>query len=439
MLKLNAITSSNDGKRIVYDYQFNGIISKYLSEDDRFFVEYNYDVSEVPDSIKIIPFLANMLPIVWFSGDELEVDKVDHAFYEAMDAIKSGFKKLYPDTDLSKGRITYNELVTNTYETPLYGMLFSGGADAYATYFRHHEKPVDLITVWGADIALDDTEQWELLVSLNEEEKILKKNKKVYIKSNLRTFYTNDIQYIAPLSGWWNDVQYGMALNCVVAPISHLRGYGTLYIASSFTDDANISRGSAPEIDESIKWGNTGIIHDAGELKRQEKLGIIVNTAKQYEESDLKLRVCHSILNASIENSVNCSLCEKCYRTITNIILEDADPNDFGFEVTQHVYQNILKLFEGGFKTKQFAYFWGEISDKISKNEPFHVFSNREEERQELGKIRALVQKNLAKGIVPDSKLDKLKKAFRFHFPKLWAIYMDYRVKQVLKSKNTIR
>jgi len=432
MLKLNAIRSSNSGKRIEYDYQFSGPITKYLKAEDLFFAEYNYDVSQVPDSIKIIPFLSNIMPIIWFSGTELEVDEVDSVFFEALKEIKSGFKKLYPDFDLSKGSLKYNKLVENNYPTVKSGMLFSGGADAYATYFRHHEKPMDLITIHGADIPLEDTKQWDLVVSLNEEEKILSRNEKVYITSNIRTFYTNEIQRMAPISGWWNDIQYGMALNCIVAPISFLRGYSTIYIASSFTDDANISRGSAHEIDSNIKWGNTAVFHDAGELKRQEKLEIIVKSTNQNKGSKIKLRVCHSILNTS----VNCSLCEKCYRTIMNILLENADPNDFGFEVSAHMYDNILELFSPGFRTQQFAYFWGEISDKIDKDDPFFVFSDKEKEKAQLSKIRDLIQVNLKKGIIKPSLADKLIKEFRLRFPKLFNKYIQIRSAQFRKSKK---
>ena len=51
--------------RVECEYTANGLIKKYLNLDEKFFIEYSIDISDVPKSILIIPFLCNMLPISW--------------------------------------------------------------------------------------------------------------------------------------------------------------------------------------------------------------------------------------------------------------------------------------------------------------------------------------------------------------------------------------
>lgn len=44
------------------------------------FLEYNYDVSDIPLSILAIPFVANVVPLVWITNSTIVINELDKSF-----------------------------------------------------------------------------------------------------------------------------------------------------------------------------------------------------------------------------------------------------------------------------------------------------------------------------------------------------------------------
>jgi len=425
-IKLTSIAYGDEGHKIIYHYNYDKAIAKYFNTKDPFFVSYGEDVSQVPLSIAVIPFLANLAPIAWFAGFDIEVEELDTDFFKSLNEIQVEFRNNFKELNNINSQIKVSKLVKNNIEGDNSAMLFSGGVDAYATYFRNQNKNLDLITIHGADVELNDFKQWNSVVYLNENENLLKKNKKHYIKSNLRTFYTYQVDLLLNDSGWWGKVQHGLALNCLIAPLSIKYNYTTIFIASSYTDNIKISWGSTPEIDNKIKWADTSIIHDGYSLKRQEKVNLIVNEVKNNDEK-IKVRVCYSELNKDI----NCSKCEKCYRTIFGIILSNDNPNNYGFSINEKVYESVIKYFSEGFSSEGVRYFWWEISEKISKKDIFFIFSNKELELTKMKLLNDLLITNRNKKPNKKSNNQKVKHKIINNFPKAFKIYLKIRQRKL--------
>jgi len=55
-LKLQAITYSDNGRKINYDYVVGADIQKFFVEKEPFYSKYQIDVSSTPESIAVIPF-----------------------------------------------------------------------------------------------------------------------------------------------------------------------------------------------------------------------------------------------------------------------------------------------------------------------------------------------------------------------------------------------
>ena len=56
-------------------------------------IEYSIDVSAVPESIAIVPLLANILPIAWVYDAKIKVGECDKSFYDSIEDFKKGIKK----------------------------------------------------------------------------------------------------------------------------------------------------------------------------------------------------------------------------------------------------------------------------------------------------------------------------------------------------------
>ncbi|WP_027391629.1 hypothetical protein [Aquimarina latercula] len=423
-LKLHAITYSEDGHKINYEYSVGANIQKLFTENELFYVKYQIDVSKTPLSIAVIPFLSNVLPMAWFAGFTIEIDEVDEDFYRAQEKIKQEFAKR--DTSSSfEGTLVAKKLIKNSIEKSKSSMLFSGGVDAFATYIRIYDQKPDLITLHGADITIKDKEQWNDFTDFIENEELLNDNNKEFIETNLRDFYTYQVELLLNDIGWWGKVQHGLALVGSIAPLSFVNKYGSVHIASSYTDHIDIDWGSTPEIDEKITWGSGfKVFHDGYELKRQDKVDLIAKFASE-KDKRFRLRVCYS----EKRTEFNCSYCEKCFRTILGLILNNQNPNEYGFNVDSSVYDKIYQILHIGSGSKGVKYFWWELMEKAKNVDTFFVFDDLETETKHMndfrnGKVDRLLEEKLNNA---NKGTNRLKFIIRNKFPWLQKIYRKFK------------
>lgn len=330
--------------RIDYDYEIEGDWINCFNLSDKFFVEYNCDISKVPVSIAVIPLLCNILPLSWICDAKIELDTCDRDFFESIENFKKGYKEMYPMIDF-RGKIVSNHIEENKMQNDNGAMsFFSGGVDAFNTLLNHLDEKPTLVTLWGADIKLNDEEGWSNVlnhIQLTAEEYNLDY---IIIRSNLKTFITHteiDKKIKGVRDEWWHGFQHGIGIISHAAPIAFLNNKRKIYFASSFTseDKGKITCASDPTIDNFLKMSKINVIHDGYEFHRQDKVhNIIQYTNKMNKE--VKLRVCWQ------ENKgENCCQCEKCWRTILEIIAENEDPKKYGLNFTDKQLKNFHKLY----------------------------------------------------------------------------------------------
>ena len=146
MIKLRQIQFSEAGRRIDYDYLATGPAAKFFHGCPSFFVKSEQNVSQCPQAIANIPFVANVLPIAWFAGFAVQVPEIDETFFESMIRLPEEFRKTYPDHALSGG-LEAERLTKVTWGGDRRLMLFSGGLDAFTTLVRHRDEDLELVTL----------------------------------------------------------------------------------------------------------------------------------------------------------------------------------------------------------------------------------------------------------------------------------------------------
>lgn len=319
-----------NGKGIEFQHECSDDLKKYIKNS--LFCQYNVGISNVPDSIVCIPFIANVLPIVWLTDSIIYVEELDKSFYECVNEVREGYKEMYPMLQFN-GDVIVNRIVDNSASIAEGNeslQLFSGGVDAYTTFFRHLEKKPDLITVWGGgDVNLNDKKGWRNVSAHTK--KVAKEYgvKSYFIRSNfVEVLNVSGLDELVSLSGdqWWHGFQHALALLGLSAPLAFK--YKKLYIASSYPAylKGKYTLASDPTIDNHIRYADCKVEHDGYELDRQDKVRILVNEKKS-KGHNVTLRVCWES-----DGGNNCCRCEKCYRTILEIVSEGGDPNEFGFK-----------------------------------------------------------------------------------------------------------
>ena len=416
---VNRVWLSEDGRRINYDYRATGSAARYLDGCPAFYARYEVDLTDVPESLLMVPLVANLAPIAWFAGIPLDVPVLDARFGRALEEIKAIFLEDYPHLRGADSVLTVAHSVETKGQFSAKAMLFSGGVDAYTTFFRHRHEGVELVSIRGADIPVEDERQWNTLLKLTSAEPILATHRKRNIEANLRGFYTYRVNQLVPSNSWWGSVQHGLALTSLLAPLSVKYGYGKAYIASSYTEAIQILWGSTPEIDEQIAWSGCSVVHDGYDLRRVDKIGLIVSEVANSRQK-VSLRVCYSELN----HDLNCSVCEKCYRTILALSLFGADPNEFGLSANSQTYVRILEFVQGGFSTQGSRYFWWELHQRMISSTDFYHFSAAD------SAMRIEIESALARALdkpLPAKRFQAKKMALIAKFPKSFALYLKAR------------
>ncbi len=354
MIVLNSHKFSAGGRRIDFQYTVSGKALLFLRPEESFFIQYDEDVSSCPPSLLVVPFLANFAPIAWFGGFDIEVPEVDEAFNGSLVNLRDEFQKMYPSHRLT-GQVISRQVARNHWESERVLQLFSGGLDAYDTLIRHRGKPLELVTIQGADVDLTDAKQWSERQRHITSDPLPAQFIHHTIRANLRTFYTVEVELRLAFQ-WWGRVQHGLGLVGLLAPLSYLRRSNTGIIASTF--NYSTAWGSTKKTDEKISWAGFQCIHDGALAGRQEKTREVVAFTLA-QKTPVTLSVCYS----EKERDGNCGKCEKCYRTITNLIVAGGDPRNFGFPLTDQIFSDIFnKMAEVPGDARGLAT-WQEIAD----------------------------------------------------------------------------
>lgn len=365
MEKIKVLSVRTDAHKIEVRYAVTEGLKPFFSKyTDTFFVEYSLPVGDVPVSVAVVPFVANVLPIVWLTDSILELDEIDKSFYESIDDFKKGYVNMYPQAVFG-GKIKVCSVVENEYPQEGSAMFFSGGADAYSTLVEYRKEYPMLLSVIGADITLDDKE------GIFNQTRIMEKGTEDFqlpdpclISSNFRSFIQGkNLDDIVRIYGedWWHGFQHGIGLICLSAPIAFHKHLKTVYIASTNVKGHHATCASDGSIDNYVRFGSTQVVHAQFEKSRQQKIALIVDYCKT-EKRKIELRVCWRS-----KGGHNCCHCEKCYRTIFAIVAEGGDPKEYGFNMTnrdildaERIVKKSLYRKYGMLRAK-----WQEIVDKI--------------------------------------------------------------------------
>lgn len=358
-----------EGFEIVIKFSFSEELSVYFLQNEMRYScsleNEEINLANVPNSILVIPWICNVLPIAWLTDSTITVDTLDRAFYESIDDFKQGYIDMHKDANFL-GKVEVNKIEENICpELNKSSMFFSAGVDAYGTLVRHIKEKPDLVTIWGADIPYDNEEGWNILkngIAKSASELDLPL---ITIHSSFRKMLNeyNLTRKFYPVlhDGWWHAAQHGIGLIGHAAPIDFYRNITTHYIAATFCPGVKVSCASWPSIDNNVRFFNCRVYHD-GFISRQEKISSIVSEHVK-EKTPINLHVCWKTTNGE-----NCCICEKCSRTIIGLYAEGADPNEYGFSVGNDISKQI-KLCKNVFEYDVILIpLWNQIKQKVIEN-----------------------------------------------------------------------
>lgn len=363
------------GNRCEYIFEYPDEMSRYIVDNSQtLFIELpvHYNLQDVPEALLAVPFVGSVMCVTMLLGYGIKVPKLDKTFYESIPNIRNVFMQMYPYCDFCFD-VKTSELVDCKMENACNkSVFFTGGLDATSALVEHiSEKPL-MINIWGGDILLDDVEYHIAL------ENYLKKlssqigNEYIFMKSNCRWFF-DDARLSTYLynvlrpehnHGWWASIAHILSMTSVIAPIVYFKEISVHYIGAGYGTDAN-NQGMS----KAIRYASC-LFHlvDDG-LCRHQKINKIVKYSAA-NNINFELKVCW-YRNAT----KNCSNCEKCYRTILDILCNHSNPNDYGFDFKRDDYKKIKKFLKYNLVNETI---WIDGIQKKFKSEPDYWAKKKE-------------------------------------------------------------
>ena len=364
---------------IEYNYEVDGEWKQYFNNKEKFIIEYDQEIEEIPYGIAVIPFLCNVLPIAWIFDGEIIIDEVDEDFYNSISNFKKGYIDMYPKIDFL-GKLTVNNIVSYKVEDNKKSLaLFSGGVDAFYTLLSHIKEKPCIATIWGSDIKLNDTEGWSKVIEHTKATAKLYNIDHTWIKSSFRMFINEgrlgQAVYSRANDGWWHGFQHGIGLIGHVAPYIYKNNISKVYIAASFTiqEKGKVTCASDPTIDDNVRFCGAKVKHDGYEASRQDKIKYICQYSKD-NNIEIPLRVCWESTGGS-----NCCKCEKCYRSLFGILAEKEDPRKYGFNYSNKEFIYINKDLKNRVLLDMndfISILWKDIQYRFRENYEIYELSN---------------------------------------------------------------
>lgn len=328
------------GRRIVVDIDPGDAEDYFLQR--RFWAKYDgigvdIDLTSVLTGIAVIPALGTVIPVALATGVPVRVDSVDPTFAAALPDYVEAVSRMYPAfgaLDLVAGADGLPDAESEESDAAL---LYSGGVDSAASLLRHRDRVRCLISVWGADVEIEDRGLWATLEPILSAAPAKAGTGRVVVRSNLRrvvdelTLDRDFARYFAR-TNWWGGIHHGIGLAALAAPVCAATGLPRLLIASSHSADFRAPWGSTPDLDDAIAWSGTRVRHDSFDWNRQEKLAhaVVPWLAAGHE---LSLSVCYKITRGA--TGINCAHCEKCMRTASGILALGHDPAQVGIPISK--------------------------------------------------------------------------------------------------------
>jgi hypothetical protein len=327
-----------------------GPASKYFSQRE-IWVDYgDLDLSKVPVSTALLPALGTILPVAVATGVGIRAPEIDAVFAGQVPQIAAQLQGMYPHLSQSpqevQGQIVHRDKTPGSGRAAL---LYSGGVDSATSLLRHGDDVGCLISVWGADVELEDVELWRQLQVVIDQAPSVPGTRRLVAQTNMRAVVDDlrlNREFDRGFAGtnWWGGIQHGIGLTMLIAPAAEALGLNRVMIASSHSIDFQVPWGSTPDLDKLVAWSAGHAEHDSFELNRQQKIGKHIAPWLR-DGNQLPLAVCYQPNRGS--TNINCLHCEKCIRTASNLLVAGVAPAAAGVGVTDQTLRSWRERLDG--------------------------------------------------------------------------------------------
>lgn len=337
------VEKTQTGTKVIYYFDAPDEFKSFLRADVPLFAEYPEDLSGCPEGVLAIPFVGIMATASMILSCGIKVSVLDLSFFESLQEVEGVFRKLYRTSGIEIS-VSAEKLQENTYSSGAApSVFFTGGVDATSAFISVADQKPHLVNIWGGDIWIEDNASHMALE--NYLDMFSRENHVDYcfIKTNAREMFEEDklgLECEKVLGhknnhGWWASIAHILSMTSACAPWIWINRITSHYIGSSYDGKNDTFDSNNEQLVDAIKFCSCRFHLVDSDIDRNAKVKKIIDYCKANGTS-VQLKVCWWRVTGE-----NCCACEKCYRTIMNIIANHADPNQYGFCVNRDTLQQI--------------------------------------------------------------------------------------------------
>lgn len=364
--------------KVTYDYSAPEKFMQYVvDKEERLFIEFPVRGNDkIPEAVLAIPFVGIMLTAAMILDVSIYVEEIDKTFYDNLSHMEHIFQSMYHTDKICMKVYTDKTLECNYKPLNRTSLFFTGGVDATSALISTLAQNPLLINIWGGDIRLNDENSQKVLDGyfdklcsfLGLHYCFIKTNAREYFKENELCGVCLKILGRKYYHDWWASIAHILSMATTIAPFIYANRIQEHYIGSSYEVASNTFDSNNSQVIDAIRYCSCKFSIVDEDIDRNEKVKRIIeyekgNFSKRGKYSPFELKVCWFR-----QSGKNCCSCEKCYRTIMNIIVNHGDPNKLGFVVNHITLENIKKYL---LKKKVNSAFWVQIQREFKKEKDY--------------------------------------------------------------------
>lgn len=322
LLRTTITNVSEDAKRL------SGFVRYDDGAVDEYWFEYPalFEISESGN-----PWLAALLPMAATIGEDLSISlPVDKRLLDGANDILRFWNAFDVGTSIIKINAA-GGLETPDLRPEATASFFSTGVDAFYTVYDVPRAKYKIL-IHGFDIAIYKENEFKLHCDrigrvVDELDQTM-----IPVRTNIRNTKWQQTR--------WQRVSHGASLAAI--GLMFEKYFSEIFIPSSTSNFKNLGIwGSHPLTDPLYSTSRTNIITNGDGLNRYEKLKSLISHDLVLDN----LHVCIRGKDGSGQDEVNCSYCEKCYRTMIALDLLGVLEKCKLFDLKKYHHEDVYKIF----------------------------------------------------------------------------------------------
>lgn len=338
---------------------------------NKLYAGYNTQVN-ANQSLLNIPLVSSIITYFWMMNKPLEIDILDEEYVSNLLKLQEFFSKTY-ELDLSSELIVkktvHNEPTSNDHL-----LFFSGGLDSTYSLFDNIKKHPGMLMICGYDMHMNKEsdlkvrEKWcktyrKFAESIGEKINFSYTNTRYLLKENLVQQLSG--KHFTKATTYWGYLRHGTCLTGMAAPLADR--FGAMITSANGREEWDTTTkenpfGTGVNVDHML--GYAGIPnHYHGAIDRFVKA---LRIRDWLNSGRVTLRVCYKPLL-----EFNCMRCEKCLRTLSQIVLAGVNPNRCGMKPPKDAWRLLVKMFKRHeIKERRIHIHFKPMKEYILNNDP---------------------------------------------------------------------